>query len=127
MRFLLAFALLVHGIAHGVGFAVPWRLVASPTAAYTTSLLDGRIAAGELGIKIVGLLWLAVGLGFVIAASGVAVRAAWSPSVVATLAAASLALSVLGLPDSRLGIPINLALLLGLVVHLKTGWSLLSD
>jgi hypothetical protein len=30
MRFALAALLIVHGVAHLVGFVVPWRLVASP-------------------------------------------------------------------------------------------------
>ncbi len=78
MRALLGGALVVHGVAHLVGFVVPWRIVSSGEVPYRTTLLGVDI--GQAGVRAVGLAWLVVAVLFVVLgggrpqAGGVAVR-----------------------------------------------------
>ena len=110
MRFLLAALLIVHGVAHLVGFAVPWRLVASPDVPYRTTILAGTIDVGDTGVRVLGILWLLVASGLVLLGSvlfsGVGVRAAVLP-----LLGFSLLLCFVGWPDARIGVVVNVVLL----------------
>jgi hypothetical protein len=115
MRFAFAFFLLIHGIAHLPGFVVPWRLATLTEMPYKT-LLNGAVDAGPVGARVIGLLWLLAGLGCVATAIA-ALRAipGW-PTFALGVLGLSLALSVLGWPDSGMGLVINLALLAILVL-----------
>lgn len=111
LRLALAGFLALHGVAHFVGFAVPWRLLEADEMPWSTTLLAGRLDVGTAGIRIVGLLWLALGLAFV--AAGVITwldRPSW-PRTVLLLSAASLVMSGFGWPAARIGVAVNLALL----------------
>lgn len=111
MRVALAGFLLIHGVAHLVGFVVPWRIMQAEEMPYATTLLAGRLEVGDVGAKIVGLVWLALALAFVVASGWVWMeRQGWADFVM-VVAAVSLVFSILGLPAARLGIPINLVLL----------------
>jgi hypothetical protein len=80
MRFALAALLMAHGVAHLVGFVVPWRLVASQEVAYRTTILASAIDVGDAGIRMLGIVWLLAAAAFVLIGcmllSGVGVRAA---------------------------------------------------
>jgi uncharacterized protein YjeT (DUF2065 family) len=121
MRIALALLLVLHGIAHLPGFLVPWRLAAPADIPYTTTVLGGTADLGPLGIRMVSLLWLTAALAFVIA--GVATfldDAAWRTLAIgATLA--SLALTVLGWPQARIGLVLNLMLLAFLFLGARVG------
>lgn len=109
MRIALAILLALHGLAHLVGFAVPWRIAKS--APYSTTLLSGHVDLGHAGIRAYGILWLLLAIAFMLAAAGAATdRAEWIPLAIGA-SIASLALSVLSWPDSRIGVPVNLAIL----------------
>jgi hypothetical protein len=114
---LLGVAMIVHGLAHMVGFVVPWRLATLDETPYKTTVFAGRLDVGPAGIRLVGLLWLVGGLMFALAGVGSLTSAAWWPALATIAASASLGLSVAGWPESRLGVPINAILLvvLGLV------------
>lgn len=115
MRYLLAVLLTVHGLAHLVGFVVPWKLVKLPEAPYRTTLLAGKIEVGDAGIRVVGLTWLLAALAFFVVAVGLILGAPWSvPAALLTLGA-SVVLSVAGWPDSRIGVLVNVVLLAVLV------------
>jgi hypothetical protein len=122
MRAVLSLLFIVHGMAHLPGFLVPWRLAAPAGMPYTTMVLGGTADLGPVGIRIVSVLWLLAALAF--AAAGVATfldDTAWRTlAVAATLA--SLALTVLGWPQSRIGLALNLLLLAYLVWGGRLGW-----
>lgn len=65
MRYGLAVLLIAHGIAHLVGYAVPWRLASSPDLPYTTTVLAGHLDIGATGARVVGLVWLVAATAFV--------------------------------------------------------------
>ena len=64
----------IHGIAHVVGFVVPWRIVTSIEQPYRTTVLQGRIDLGDLGIRLYGLGWLTIAVSFAAIAAGVLLR-----------------------------------------------------
>lgn len=122
MRFAIAMVFFVHGFAHTVGFVVPWRIAALEEAPYKTTILSGKLDIGHIGIRIVGLLWLLTALAF-FAAGGLVIGRleAWQPLTL-SVTSFSLLLCVLGLPESRIGIPINIGILICILVGGGLGW-----
>jgi hypothetical protein len=119
-----AFVLLVaaHGIAHLPGFAVSWRLLASPDVPYHTALLHGRWPIGDTGIRVVGLLWLLAALAFVAGAALLAARWPYAAVLIAGTAGVSLLLCVAELPYARVGLGGNVALLVLLPLAALAFW-----
>jgi hypothetical protein len=118
MRFVFALILFVHGFAHLVGFVVPWRVATLPQMPYKTTVLGDSINIGHFGIRAVGVVWLAAALAF--AACGIALLARqpwWLPATI-WVTVFSLALCGIGWPDSRIGILVDVAILLALWI----GW-----
>jgi hypothetical protein len=103
--------LAVHGLVHLIGFVVPWRIAEIEGFAYRTSVLGGSLELGATGVQVVGLAWLAIAAGFVVAAVGAWRRSAWALGLTVGLATASLVICVLGLPETVAGIAVNIALL----------------
>jgi hypothetical protein len=108
---LLGVLLVLHGIAHLVGFVVPWNLLNVEDVEYKTTLLSGRWDVGDLGIRLVGSLWLAGAAAFIATGAALLAGAAWWKTAAFYTSFGSLALSVLGWPDSRIGVAINVLLL----------------
>ena len=122
MRFAIAVLMLLHGFAHLPGFAGSWRLATFPDLPYHTTLLDGRLEVGDAGMRLVGALWLAVALGFV--ASGVAAMrdAPWWAGAAFVTALVSFALCALEWPAARMGVPVNVAIVVALLLGRGHGW-----
>jgi hypothetical protein len=114
MRFAFAALLIAHGIAHLVGFAVPWKLLSSAEVPYRTTILGGAIDVGHTGARALGVLWLIAALAFVLLAG--AALAGWNVRfwTFATLSL-SIALCVAGWPDARIGLGVNAVLLTALL------------
>jgi len=110
MRFLLAFVLFAHGVAHLVGMAGSWKLATFPDVPYQTSIVAGRIEVGDAGMRVVGALWLFAGLLFIVAAAGVATTMPWAFRLTGICIAFSLAMCVTGWPQAHIGLWLNLAL-----------------
>ena len=120
MRLALSVLLIAHGVAHLVGFVVPWKLMASPEMPYRTTILAGRIDIGDSGVRAIGVFWLMAGLAFVLLGSallaGIGIRA-WLFAMLGV----SLALCAVGLPDARFGIVVNLVLIALLLAMRQLG------
>jgi pimeloyl-ACP methyl ester carboxylesterase len=118
MRIAFASFLLLHGIAHLVGFLTPWHLTpasresASPA---TTALLGGRVTVSDATARWLGVVWLLGALAFGVVAVGVWRHASWAIPAVIVVAAASLALSVTWWPVARIGAVINAAVLASVI------------
>jgi CHASE2 domain-containing sensor protein len=109
-------------MAHLPGFAVAWRLTTSNEMPYKTTLLGGRVDVGDAGMRVMGLLWLAGALGFVIAAVMTWRATPGWPTLTLLVTLVSLVLSVLAWPDSRIGVAVNVAIVALLLVGGKAGW-----
>ncbi len=92
MRYARSALLAVHGVAHLVGCAQPWRLITAPGMPYQTTLRAGRVDVGEAGIRVVGVFWLLLAGVMMLTAIGVAVQARWASAVVLPVAVVSLVL-----------------------------------
>lgn len=114
MRLAFSVLLIAHGVAHLVGFVVPWRLMAAPEMPYGTTILAGTVDIGDSGVRAVGVVWLIAAVAFVLLGSallaGMSVRA-WLFAILGL----SLALCAVGWPDARIGVAIN-AVLLGVLL-----------
>ena len=110
MRTIFALLLIVHGIAHLVGFVVPWHIVPAPDLAERTTVFGGALDIGEGGTKILGILWLILAVAFVVA-GGALMRGGWHSVWVVRLAALSLVFCIVGWPDTRIGLFVNVAIL----------------
>jgi hypothetical protein len=100
-----------HGLIHLVGFVALWQIAPVEGFAYRTTALGGAVQLGEAGAAIVGLAWLVIAAGFVVAAAGTWRRRAWAVGLTASLAIASLVVCALGLPETAAGIVANGAIL----------------
>jgi hypothetical protein len=114
IRTLAAVLLAAHGLIHLIGFVVPWGIAQVEGFPYRTSALAGTLALGESGARLVGVVWLALAVGFVVAGVAVWRRAAWAAPLTAALAVGSIVVCTLGLPEAAFGIVVNLAILAAL-------------
>jgi predicted cation transporter len=114
IRTLAAVLLAVHGLVHLIGFVVPWGIAQVEGFPYRTSALDGAVALGEPGVRLVGVAWLVLAVGFVVAGLATWRRAAWAAPLTAVLAAGSIVVCVLGLPEAVFGIVVDAAILAAL-------------
>lgn len=112
-RVALAAAIAAHGAIHLIGFVVPWQLAAVAGFPYRTTVLDGTADLGELGVRLVGILWLACAIGFIVAAVGIVRRTTWALPLTAILAIVSLMVCLVGLPETTMGIAVNAAIVAG--------------
>ncbi|HEX6051724.1 MAG TPA: hypothetical protein VFZ21_20795 [Gemmatimonadaceae bacterium] len=111
MRLALAILMALHGIAHMVGFAGSWQLAASSDLPYKTTVLNGRLDLGDTGIRALGLLWVLAALAFVFVAAGAVLEAGWWAKAAVITAVGSLVLTSLELPAARVGLVLNLFLI----------------
>jgi hypothetical protein len=103
--------LAIHGFIHLIGFVVPWRLATIEGFSYRTTALNGTFEIGDLGTRLVGLVWLGLVVGFLAAGAGVWRGEPWAVPFAASLAVLSLVVCVLGLPQAGAGVAINVAIL----------------
>jgi hypothetical protein len=114
LRRLAASLLAAHGLIHLIGFVVPWRIAQVEGFAYRTTVLGGNVELGATGAQVVGLAWLAIAVGFVVAGIGAWRRVAWALPLTAVLPVGSLVVCVLGLPETAAGIAVNVGILAAL-------------
>lgn len=121
-RVALAAAIAAHGVIHLIGFVVPWQLAAVAGFPYRTTVLDGTADLGEIGVRLVGVLWLAGAIGFIVAAVGIVRRSTWALPLTVILAIVSLIVCLVGLPETAMGIAVNAVILGGAawVAHSQT-------
>ena len=107
----LAILMALHGVAHSVE---AWRK--SPKdAPHATTVVDGHIHMGSTVVRFVDALWLLTGFAFVIVASATMLGAWWWSSLGLMVAVGSLLLCIGRLPNARMGVVINVVILLCVV------------
>jgi hypothetical protein len=112
----------LHGFAHLVGMVVSWQLAPLEGAIYKTTLLSGRVDVGDAGMRVMGALWLLTALGFAIAAFATYTNQPWWLAAAIVVSVISLALSIVALPDSRIGVGVNLLILAALGIGTFARW-----
>ena len=110
IRFAFGLLLFIHAFAHLVGFVVPWRIATLDEMPYRTTVLGGSVELGDLGIRVVGIIWLGIALAFAACSIGVFTRQSWAWPLAAWTTPISLAMCVIGWPDARIGVFVNAAI-----------------
>ena len=111
LRIAAGAVLAAHGLIHLIGFAVPWGISSVEGFAYRTTAFGGAIALGDTGARAIGIVWLVCAVGFVVAGLGIWRHASWAAPLTTALAVVSIAVGVLGLPETSAGIVVNAAIL----------------
>ncbi len=119
---LFAGVLVLHGIAHLVGFVAPWRLLEMTEVPYKTTVLGGTIDLGDAGIRIVGLVWLVSTIGFAAAAMGLLTHEPWWRGLAFACTGLSLVLTLSELPRTKFGVGLNVLILAALLLDARFGW-----
>lgn len=121
MRYAFLALMAAHGMAHLPGFLVPWRWLSSPDLPFKTTLLWGQLEVGEAGIRAIGVIWLLTGAAIVASAVGLAREAPWAAGIALPVVLISGLLCFVELPHARLGLALNVVVLLFLTVHPTVG------
>jgi len=122
MRIALAVILFGHGFAHLVGFVVPWRIATLKEMPYKTTVLADSVNVGDLGARVLGILWALAALAFAVSGIGVLTRVRWWQPVTAIVAVFSFFLCIIGWSESRTGVVVNIAIVAFLLVDRRMGW-----
>ncbi len=122
MKIILAVLFFIHGFAHIVGFIVPFKLAELDEMPYSTTVFFNRIDMGSIGIRILGLVWLFLAILFSAAGAGLLFKVTWWHNLAVSASLISLMLCIIGLPEAKIGIPVNIAILVFLCLNLKTFW-----
>ncbi|RLD49074.1 MAG: hypothetical protein DRI88_01425 [Bacteroidetes bacterium] len=124
MNIALAVFLFIHGFAHIVGFLVYWKLMKDKEVTYKTTIYPGNINIGDSGVRLLGIVYLAVALSFgllgydLISQPFVLSKYIWAVVVV------SLVLCITGWPDTKFGVVANLILIVFLILNTYVHWIL---
>jgi hypothetical protein len=119
---LIACLFVMHGFAHLAGFVVPWHIMDIDETPYKTTLLGGKVDIGDTGIKIIGIVWLLTALGFFIMATVILLQREWWLVGSVIIAGFSTLMCIIGWPDSRIGLFLNLLILAFLLTGKSLNW-----
>jgi hypothetical protein len=109
MRIIFALILIGHGFAHLAGFFLPWRITTQDMP-YKTTILGKSVNVGDMGIRIVGVLWLIAALAFAVSAVSILTRASWWLPFISIATAFSFLLCIVEWPDARIGAFVNIGI-----------------
>jgi hypothetical protein len=107
MRIAFAVVMLVHGLAHLVGFLAPQK---------ASTILFHRIDIGRSWFKVLSATWLVVALAFALTSLAVIMSFGAWPSLALAMLIISVVLCVLQLPETKIGLVLDGALLAWLIV-----------
>lgn len=124
MRIVIGIVLIAHGIAHLLGFLVPWQIIKSEEMPYKTTLLSGKADIGNAGIRIFGLFWLAIAVAFIIIGAGAILETTWWLNLLPGITMFSMLFSILSWPESKIGVLINVSIMTLLGISARLDWSL---
>lgn len=116
LRIAAAIILFLHGLIHLIGVVVFLKIVETKDLPYSTKVLGGRVDIGELGTRILGVLWLVATIGYVIASYAVVADLGWWQGAVVATTCLSLFVTILGWKDSVFGTIFNVLILLVLAL-----------
>ena len=121
MRWVFAFLLLAHGVAHLPGFIVAWRLRDLQGLPYRTTLFGTSVDVGAAGIRVVGVAWLLIALALASLAVAVTARGDQWREVLPVVLVMSTLLCAMGWPEARIGLVANAVIAVLLLAGLRAG------
>jgi len=120
MRWILAFMLLAHGVAHLPGFFVGWQLASFPELPFRTTIF-GTIDIGLIGTRLVGVGWLLSSIVFAALAATIALRVELPPALLPLALGVSATLCLSAWPKASYGFIANAAIAAVLVAGERYG------
>jgi hypothetical protein len=118
MYIALGLLMMLHGMAHMVGFAAPFGYLDNPPP--VSSTLFSAIGPG--GMKALGILWLANAVLFIVAGFGLLRHSPWWSQATIIACVLSLILTASFLPYAKIGLGVNLLLLAFVYFNSNAGW-----
>jgi len=115
-RWVIAVLFVLHGLVHLLGFVVPWKLATVSGFPYRTDILSG-MDVGAAGARLIGLLWLLAGLGFVAGGVALAFGASFWWAIVLCAGVLSLALATLWWQQAYAGLVIDIVALVSVAAY----------
>ena len=125
MKIFVAIFLFAHGFAHLIGFVVPWKIAKLEEMPYKTTLMNGSLDIGDTGIRIVGIFWLIIALAFSLSSYLLITHNPIWLIFTLVITLVSFLFCILGWPDSKIGVFVNLFILLGIFVFQWFDWIVL--
>jgi len=122
MRIIGALLLALHGCAHLVGF----RAAFWPTQELLSKVQGGVLAVGHFGSQVLGIFWAGIALSYLVSAGLLLARSSSWTSVVVGASGMSLLICALFWPDARIGLYIDVALLLIVLLLSRRGGDFLA-
>lgn len=116
LRVILGIIILAHGLIHLIGVAAYWQLVEFDDISASSEVIGGRLDVGNLGMQVLGILWLLATIGFAASAYGYVVKTDWWQPVLLSVTVVSLVVCILGWKDTIFGTATNLIILGGLLL-----------
>ena len=115
----IAFAILLmaHGIAHSVGFIVYWQISDFEEVTYKTTILNGKVDVKDTGIRVIGIFWLLLALAFIINGIILIMGLSYWEMMAFYISIISLVFCIVGWPDSKIGIAVNILILILLILN----------
>ena len=120
MRWILAFMLLAHGVAHLPGFVVAWELASFPELPFRTTVF-GTVDIGVIGTRLVGVAWLLSAIVFAALAAAIALRTAFPSAMLPLALGVSATLCLSAWPKASYGFIANAAIATMLVAGERYG------
>lgn len=120
--YILAGLLIFHGLVHILGFLIFFEITEVETLQYSTKVLGGRVDIGKIGIRILGIIWLLIMIAMVASGVGLLLGTAWWYSLALWSTVASSVVTILGWPDTRFGLLINIVVFILLFLGKSMGW-----
>ena len=117
MDIALAILLIAHGFAHTVGFVVYWQISDFEEIRYKTTILNGKIDVKDTGIRVIGIFWLLLALAFVFNGIILIIGLSFWEMLSLSISIISLVFCILCLPDTKVGIVVNIIILLFLFLN----------
>ncbi len=117
--FVLAAFLTLHGVVHLFGFTATWHIGTGTLVADAPTLVS--VGPGSSAAHVLGLLWLVVGVAFIVSALMLVLHRATWRRWVAVAALLSLVLCILWWRDAPAGAVIDALLLAGVALQRNRG------
>lgn len=116
MQIAFAVFLFIHAFAHGVGFLSQTLLVGGDDAPGAPAFLLSNLESGHWVLRLLGVVWLVVGVAFVAAGVGVLQDADWTMSVLIPAVVVSTVMSLMWMKDAPFGLVANGIIIIVLLV-----------
>jgi len=110
VRWAFALLLIMHGFAHLPGVLGSWKVKSFEDVSYQPNAIFTD--AGDTTVFLLGIVWFTAAIGFLVAGISLLVHFEWWPHIALGAMLTSLIPTILWNQDARIGLELNIALLI---------------